>query len=25
VRGTFESYEIAPTYEAFEAAVGVTA
>jgi threonine synthase len=25
VRGTFESYEIAPTYDAFEAAVGVTA
>src|SRR3954463_4880172 len=25
VRGTFESYEIAPTYDAFQAAVGVTA
>jgi threonine synthase len=25
VRGTFEAYEIAPTYDAFQAAVGVTA
>src|SRR5437764_706168 len=25
VRGTFESYEIAPSYDAFESAVGVTA
>jgi threonine synthase len=25
VRGTFESYEIEPTYSAFESALGVTA